>query len=97
MISSHVSKPCLAPVLHTDGHKTWTSCPLSYPDKPTISEPIFYTPLVLTSLLVIAIVSHYLTIFVARQRRRHQITTQLQQIIALERMLSLTPDKNYRA
>ena len=97
MISSHVFKPCLAPVLHMDGHKTWTSCPLSYPDKPEIAEPIFYTPLILASLLVVGVVSHYLTLFVARQRRRHQITTQLQQIIALERMLRLTPDEKYGA
>ena len=84
-----MSQPCLLPITRTDGEQTWVVCPSSPSDELIITEPVAYVPPGLVGSLILGIVSLYLVYFLSHRHRLHQITAQLQQIIALERMFSL--------
>ena len=96
MINSHVSQPCLVPITQTDGEQLWIACSSSPSDELMIIDHVVYISPVLVSSLIIGIASRYLAKLIVCQHRLHQIIAQLQQIIALERMLSLTGYRSYK-
>ena len=89
MINSYASHPCLMPVTRQNAEVFWSTCRSSSPIEPAIAESSSYTPPVLAGLFMIGIASYHLVIFIARQRRINRIAIRLQQIIALERMLTV--------